>query len=73
MSDPAIGTDAHSHPGRTHPAAPAIGTASLVFFGRTRAKNVGGTYAAITADRTAPRMRNGVACTMIATKTVDAV
>src|SRR6266536_3411941 len=40
---PAIGTEPHSQPGRTTPAALATGTASAGWLGRALAKNDGGT------------------------------
>lgn len=67
---PATGTDAHSHPGSTNPAAPAVGTANAGERGNTRVKNDAGTYAAIAADSTTPITKNGIACTTTDTNTV---
>ena len=73
MSRRATGTDAHSHPGRTSPAAPATGTASAGRAGRTRRSTAGETHAASTPDSSVPSTRNGSACTQIATNTVAPV
>src|SRR5690242_6584432 len=67
---PATGTDAHSQPGRTTPAAPAIGTASTGRLGSALAKNDAGTNTAMTADSTTPNTRNGIAWVSTDTNTV---
>ena len=67
---PATGTDAHSQPGSTAPAALATGTARAGCFGRARAKNDGGTNTAIAADSSTPSTRNGSGWTITATNTV---
>jgi dienelactone hydrolase len=69
-SAPATGTDAHSQPGSTAPAAPATGTASPGRLGNARAKNDGGTNTAIDADSTTPSTRNGRAWVTTAMNTV---
>lgn len=67
---PATGTDAHSQPGSTTPAAPATGTASTVRRGSTRWNTRSGTNAPIAADTTVPSSRNGTPWTVIAVNTV---
>src|SRR5690606_14813382 len=69
-SAPATGTDAHSQPGSTAPAAPATGTARAGRSGRARAKKDGGTNTAIAADSSTPSTRKGRAWSMTATNTV---
>src|SRR6185312_12174868 len=63
ISDPAIGTLPHSHPGSTTPASPAAGTASAGCFGSAFSQNERGTKTAMIADSTTPNTRNGEACT----------
>ena len=70
MSPLATGTDAHSQPGRSIPAAPATGTASARLRGSARWARSAGTKATIAADRSTPSTRNGVAWTMIDRNTV---
>jgi len=43
ISPPATGTEPHSHPGSSSPAAPATGTAAAWFEGRILRKTLGGT------------------------------
>ncbi len=66
-----MGTDPHSQPGSAAPQTEAIGTASTGLLGMIFAKTVAGTKAAIAPDTTTPSTRNGVACTQMATNTVD--
>ncbi len=66
----ATGTDAHSQPGRTTPAAPAMGTARAWLRGRSFVNTRSGTNAPIAADTTVPSSRNGTPCTATAAKTV---
>jgi hypothetical protein len=70
ISDPAIGTLPHSHPGSTTPASPAAGTASAGCRGSAFSQNDRGTQTAMTADSTTPKTRNGTACTSTDTNTV---
>src|SRR5262249_34252802 len=70
ISPPATGTDAHSQPGSSAPAAPATGTAAYWLRGSARAKKAGGTNAAIAPEISTPSTRNGSACTHTATNTV---
>jgi hypothetical protein len=69
----ATGTDAHSHPGKTNPAAPATGTANARFFGSARCQKLVGTKAEIAPESSTPSTRNGRAWTTMETKMVDAV
>src|SRR5664280_2211179 len=66
-----IGTDPHSHPGSAAPHTVATGTASAALLGMILANTRAGTNAAIAPDTTTPSTRNGVACTQMATNTVD--
>jgi hypothetical protein len=67
---PAIGTEAHSHPGRAVPASAAPGTASSGEDGSSRASTAGDTSAVIAPLTRTPRTRKGRACTTMATNTV---
>jgi hypothetical protein len=69
-SRPAIGTEAHSHPGSAAPASAADGTASRVERGRTRSSRAGDTSAVIAPLTRVPRTRKGRAWTTMATNTV---
>ena len=69
----AMGTEAHSQPGRATPAAPATGTASDVRAGSSRRSRSAGTKAAISPLTSTPNTRNGSACKQTATKTVAPV
>ena len=69
----ATGTEAHSQPGSTAPAAPATGTASAGFFGRALFQNEAGTKAAIAPESTTPSTRKGIAWTTIEMKIVAPV
>lgn len=55
----AIGTDAHSHPGRRTPAHPATGTALLGDSGNTFFQKVGGISVDIIAEIMTPKVRKG--------------
>lgn len=61
MSCREVGTDAHSQPGNSMPAAPATGTAAAARRGSRRATMRGGTKAAMAADTATPNARNGTA------------
>lgn len=67
---PATGTDAHSHPGSTTPAAPATGTARAWLRGNSRVKTRSGTKAPMAAETSAPSRRNGMPWTTTAVNTV---
>ncbi len=67
---PATGTEAHSQPGSTTPAAPAAGTAAAGFLGNAFSKNDGGTKAEMVAESRTPMTKNGTAWTTIDTRTV---
>ena len=67
----AIGTEAHSQPGRAAPARPAAGTASASCLGRALASQPGGTRAAMAPEMSTPRTRNGRAWMTIDTSSVD--
>src|SRR4029450_11738360 len=69
-SRPAIGTEAHSHPGRAVPARAALGTASTGDFGSSRARAAGDTSALVAPLTRTPRARKGRAWTTMATNTV---
>ena len=71
MSRPAIGTEPHSQPGSASPAAPAAGTAKSWRFGTMRCTRSGDTNAAIAPLITTPRTKNGSACKLIETNSVD--
>src|SRR5918998_4822968 len=73
MSRRATGTDAHSQPGSTSPAAPATGTAAAGRVGNTPRSTAGERNAAIAPESSTPSTRNGSACTQMATNTVAAV
>ncbi len=66
----ATGTDAHSQPGSTTPAAPATGTARAGRFGSSRVKTEAGTNALIAPDSAVPSSMNGTACTVTESATV---
>src|SRR6478736_2409332 len=66
-----MGTEPHSQPGSAAPQTDAIGTANTGLLGMIFANTAAGTKAAIAPDTTTPSTRNGVACTQMATKTVD--
>ena len=68
---PATGTELHSQPGSSAPAAPAAGTASAVWRGTARAIQEAGTSAEMTALITVPSTRNGMAWRVRDTKMVD--
>ncbi|CAN5901147.1 hypothetical protein BH23ACT5_BH23ACT5_12230 [soil metagenome] len=53
-SRPEMGTDPHSHPGRSTPAVPAAHTEATRFLGRSRAMRSGVTYAAMIPLMTTP-------------------
>ena len=72
-SEPATGTDAHSQPGSSIPAQPETGTANALFFGSTRCHTLAGINAVTAPESSTPPTRNGIACTTIETKIVDAV
>ncbi len=67
---PAIGTAAHSQPGRPIPAMPATGTPSTGFLGTTALSTRSESRMEMTADSSTPTTRNGTDCTTIATKIV---
>jgi hypothetical protein len=67
---PAIGTEAHSHPGSAVPARAALGTASSADRGNTRSSTAGDTSAVMAPLTRTPSTRNGRACTTMATNTV---
>ena len=67
---PAIGTEAHSHPGRAVPARAALGTASTADRGSSRSRTVGDTSAVIAPLTSTPSTRNGRAWVTMATNTV---
>jgi hypothetical protein len=67
---PAIGTEAHSHPGRAVPARAALGTASAGDFGSSRARAAGDTRALMAPLIRTPRTRKGRAWMTMATNTV---
>jgi hypothetical protein len=69
-SRPAIGTEAHSHPGRAVPARAALGTARIGDFGSSRARAAGDTSALMAPLIRTPRTRKGRAWTTMATNTV---
>jgi hypothetical protein len=73
ISDPAIGTEPHSQPGRITPAQLATGTARAGCDGSALDQKLRGTKTAITAESATPNTRNGVACTMTEMKTVAQV
>ena len=66
-----MGTDPHSQPGSAAPQAEATGTARTGLLGQILANKEAGTKAAIAPETTTPSTRNGVACTQMATNTVD--
>jgi hypothetical protein len=70
MSRRAIGTEPHSQPGSTTPAAAATGTASAGRLGRRRGRKSAGTNAAMAPLTTTPRTRKGSAWKAMATKIV---
>jgi hypothetical protein len=67
---PAIGTEAHSHPGNAVPASAALGTARTADRGSNRSSTAGDTSAVIAPLTKTPRARNGRAWTTMATNTV---
>ena len=70
MRRPAIGTEPHSQPGSTTPAAAATGTASAGRSGSRRGSRSGGTNAAMAPLTRIPSTRNGMAWKAMATKIV---
>nr|WP_267901662.1 hypothetical protein [Jiangella rhizosphaerae] len=73
VSRPAMGTEPHSHPGKTAPARLADGTATAGRSGSSRAMSEDGTNAVTAPLTTTPRTRKGSACSVIDTNTVDHV
>jgi hypothetical protein len=67
---PAIGTEAHSQPGRAVPATAALGTASTGDRGSSRASAAGDTSAVMAPLTRTPSTRKGRAWTTMATNTV---
>jgi molybdopterin-binding protein len=67
---PAIGTEAHSHPGSAVPARAALGTANTAEDGSSRANTVGDTSAVMAPLTRTPSTRKGRAWVTMATNTV---
>ena len=59
----ATGTLPHSQPGRSAPASPATGTATLERLGSARRSRSAGSTAAMNVETRMPSARNGTACT----------